>query len=133
MYEYNIIVKAIKAYLRGMPVKEALSLKAKELQKKQFDISAKLSIIKYLSEEKEMKYQAVVKEIPETIVYSEERLLKNYSEVTDLVLSSAEECRRLNPNIECANPDYCFCEYLDGEYKEKDIKARYSQEITPIE
>lgn len=76
-----------------------------------------------------MKYQAVIKEIPETIVYSEERLLKDYSEVTSLVLGSAIECRRLNPNIECIKPDYGFCEYLDGEHKKSNILTRYSQAV----
>ena len=37
-------------------------------------------------EESDMNYQAVVKEISECIVYSEERLLTQYSEVTALVL-----------------------------------------------
>lgn len=76
-----------------------------------------------------MKYQAVMKEIPEMIVYSEERVLKDYSEVTSLVLSSAAECRRLNPDIECVKPDYGFCEYLDGEHKETNILTRYSQAV----
>ena len=49
-----------------------------------------------------------------------------------MVLSSADECRRLNPNIECIKPDYGFCEYLDGEYKERDIQARYSQAVKKI-
>ena len=93
-----------------------LTIKAKEaeLRQKQTDIQVRLFIIKYLSEDKEMKYQAVMKEIPETIICSKERVLKDYSEVTSLVLSSATECRRLNPSIECAKPDYGFCEYLDG-------------------
>ena len=76
-----------------------------------------------------MKYQAVIKEIPAYTVYSEERVLKDYSEVTSLVLNSAEECLRLNPDIECVKPDYCFCEYLDGEYKDKNIRTRYSQAV----
>ncbi|MGN1329082.1 MAG: MerR family transcriptional regulator [Eubacterium sp.] len=128
--QLDFSVEEIKSHLNGTPLKEILFVKEQELLKERTDISTKLSIIKYLSEEKEMKYQAVIKEIPETIVYSEERLLKDYSEVTMLVLSSGTECRRLNPNIECAKPDYCFCEYLDGEHKEKDIRARYSQAIT---
>lgn len=128
--QLDFSVEEIKAHFNGEPLKEILSKKEQKLKEQQTDISAKLSIIKYLSEEKEMKYQAVIKELSEAVVYSEERLLKDYSEVTDLVLSSAEECKRLNPSIECAKPDYCFCEYLDGEYKEKDIKARYSQAVT---
>lgn len=127
--QLDFSVEEIKEYLNGKPLKEGLKAKETELRQKQTDIFLKLSVIKYLSEDREMKYQAFIKEIPETAVYSEERLLKDYSEVMSLVLSSADECRRLNPDIECTKPDYCFCEYLDGEYKEHDITARYSQAV----
>ena len=128
--QLDFSIEEIKAYQSGESIKAALIQKAQQLTEKKTDISTKLSIIQYLLEDKGMQYQAVIKEIPETIVYSEERLLKNYSEITDLVLSSAEECLRLNPEIECVKPDYCFCEYLDGEYREKDVMARYSQAVT---
>lgn len=127
--QLDFSVEEIKEHLNGKPLKAVLAEKEAELKRRQSDISTQLSVIKYLSEDKEMKYQAVIKEIPQTIVYSEERLLKDYSEVTSLVLDSAEECLRLNPNIECAKPDYCFCEYPDKEYKEKDVLARYSQAV----
>ena len=127
--QLDFSVDEIKAYLNGLLIKEILSAKEKELRKKQSDISHQLSIIKYLSEDKEMNYQAVIKELPECTVYSEERVLKDYTEVTKLVLESATECRRLNPNIECTKPDYAFCEYLDGEHKETDILTRYSQAV----
>lgn len=122
-------VEEIRAYLQGTPLKSVLEAKEAELLKKQTDIAAQLSIIKYLSEDSEMKYQAVWKEIPETTVYSEERLLKDYSEVSALVLDSAAECLRLNPDIVCVQPDYGFCEYLDGEHKESNITVRYSQAV----
>ena len=35
----------------------------------------------------------------------------------------------LNPNIKCIEPDYCYVNYLDGEYKDKNIKIRYSQAV----
>lgn len=127
--QLDFSVEEIKEHLNGKPLKTVLAEKENELKRKQADISKQLSVIKYLSEDKEMKYQAFIKVIPQTIVYSEERLLMDYSQVSDLALSSATECLRLNPNIECTNPDYCFCEYLDGEYKEKDITARYSQAV----
>lgn len=127
--QLDFSVEEIKQYLNGAPIKESLKEKKRDLVKRQFDISTQLSIINYLSEDKEMKYHAVVKEIPECVVYSEERMLKDYSEITKLVLESAEECKKLNPEIECARPDYCFCEYLDGEYKEKNVMVRYSQAV----
>lgn len=125
-------VEETKAYLEGAPLTEALSRKREEFILKQSDISTQLSIIRYLMEDKEMKYQAFIKEIGETIVYSEEKILKDYSEVTSLVLASATECRRLNPDIECVKPDYGFCEYLDGEHKDTDIRTRYSQAVTAV-
>lgn len=128
--QLDFSVDEVKSYLDGKTIKEILLTKEAELKQKQLDISHQLSIIKYLKEDKEMKYQAVIKEIPECVVYSEERVLKNYSEISMLILGSAEECCKLNPNIECTKPDYGFCEYLDGEYKEADILTRYSQAVT---
>lgn len=128
--QLDFSIDEIKAYQSGASIKAALIQKARQLSEKRTDIDMKLSIIRYLLEDKEMEYQAVIKEIPESVVYCEERLLKSYSEITDLVLSSAEECLKLNPGIECVKPDYCFCEYLDGEYRETDIMARYSQAVT---
>lgn len=127
--QLDFTVDEIRAYLNGASLTDALETKADELRQKQTDISIRLSIIKYLSEDKNMKYQAVIKEIPETIVYSEERLLNDYIEIANLALESAEECKRLNPDIECTKPDYCFCEYLDSEHKEKNIRARFSQAV----
>lgn len=128
--QLDFSVAEIKEFLNGVPLKDALAKKAEELRFKQADIARRLSVIKYLSEDRNMKYQAVIKEIAETVVYSEERVLKNYGEVTDLILGSGTECLRLNPNIECVKPDYGFCEYLDGEHKETDIRTRYSQAVT---
>ena len=79
-----------------------------------------------------MKYQAVIKDIDQCIVYSEERVLERYSDVTMLVLESAQECLRLNPGMECVKPDYGFCEYLDGEHKETNMRVRYSQAVTQM-
>lgn len=130
--QLDFSVEEIKAHLHGVPLQDALRAKKAELKQKQADIAAKISIINYLMEESNMEYQAVLKEIGEYIVYSEERVLKRYSDVSMLVLGSATECRRLNPDIECTKPDYGFCEYLDGEYKETDMRVRYSQAVTKM-
>lgn len=130
--QLDFSVEEIKAHLSGVPIQDALRAKKAELVKKQADLSTRISIINYLMEESEMKYQAVIKEIGETIVYSEERVLEQYSDVTALVLESAQECIRLNPDIECVKPDYGFCEYLDGEHKETNMRVRYSQAVTKI-
>lgn len=128
--QLDFSVEEIKAHLSGVPLRSALRAKKAELIQRQADISARISIINYLMEESEMKYQAVIKTIGECTVYSEERNLERYSDVTILVLESAQECLRLNPGIECTKPDYGFCEYLDGEYKQSNMRVRYSQAVT---
>ena len=130
--QLDFSVEEITAHLSGVPLKEALHAKQAELQQKQADISARISVINYLMEENDMKYQAVMKDIGECIVYSEERTLEKYSDVSMLVLESAEECLRLNPGMECTKPDYGFCEYLDGEYRETNMRIRYSQAVTKM-
>lgn len=130
--QLDFSVEEIKAHLSGVPLQDALRAKKEELIRRQAELGARISIINYLMEESEMKYQAVVKEIDECIVYSEERVLERYSDVSMLVLGSATECRRLNPDIECTKPDYGFCEYLDGEHKETNMRVRYSQAVTKI-
>ena len=130
--QLDFSVEEIKAHLSGMPFQDALGSKKAALQQRQADIAARISIINYLMEESEMKYQAVIKDIDQCIVYSEERVLERYSDVTMLVLESAQECLRLNPGMECAKPDYGFCEYLDGEHKETNMRVRYSQAVTKM-
>ncbi|MGN1343253.1 MAG: GyrI-like domain-containing protein [Traorella sp.] len=127
--QLDFSIDEIKAYLQGKPIDEILQEKELELKEKQKNITFQLSIIHYLKEDHQMKYQAVIKEINETNIYYEERRLHNYSDITNLVLESAQECLTLNPKIECLQPDYCFCEYLDEKYKEKDILVRYSQAV----
>ncbi len=128
--QLDFSVEEIRSHLSGIPLKEALRAKKADLQKKQADLTARISIINYLMEESNMKYQAVMKQIDECVVYSEERELDRFSDVGVLVLESAEECNRLNPGIECTKPDYCFCECLDGEYRETQMRIRYSQAVT---
>lgn len=130
--QLDFSVEEIRVHLNGVPLKDALRTKKAALLQNQADISARISIINYLMEDSEMKYQAVIKDIDEYIVYSEERTLERYSDVSMLVLESAQECLRLNPGIECVKPDYGFCEYLDGEHKETNMRVRYSQAVTKM-
>ncbi|MGM9970864.1 MAG: GyrI-like domain-containing protein [Anaeroplasmataceae bacterium] len=76
-----------------------------------------------------MKQEIFEKVIPAYYVYYKEGVLKDYSEASSFIQESGMECLELNPNIKCVEPDYCFVNYLDGEYKEHDIKVRYSQAV----
>lgn len=76
-----------------------------------------------------MKEEIFEKTVPECYVYYKEGIIKNYAESSEFIQNSASECLELNPNIKCIEPDYCFVNYLDGEYKEQDIKIRYCQAV----
>lgn len=77
-----------------------------------------------------MENEIIIKNLPSGIVYYKEGIIKNYGELTGFILGSGEECLKLNPNIKCIEPDYCYVNYLDGEYKESNIKVRYAQAVT---
>lgn len=64
-----------------------------------------------------MKYEAIIKDLPDYIVYYKEGIIKKFKEITDFIVTSADECRILNPNIKCISPDYCYVNYLDGNIK----------------
>ena len=77
-----------------------------------------------------MKYQVTEKVVPAAIVFCSEAVLENYSDIMRWIPSLGEECRKLNPFLRCAEPEYEFCEYPDGEYKEHDIQIRHNQTVT---
>ncbi len=109
---------------------ELLKSRKKEIENELSNTKNQLSRINCLLEEKNMKYEAIVKELPDYVVYYKEGIIEDFSKMTEFILSSAEECMKTNPNIKCITPDYCYVSYLDREYKNKNIRIRYSQAVT---
>ncbi|MDD6879126.1 MAG: MerR family transcriptional regulator [bacterium] len=106
-----------------------LKLKKEQLKNAISEYNYQLSKIKYLLEEKDMKEKIFEKVIPAYYVYYKEGIIKDYSESSKFIQESGIECLKLNPSIKCVEPDYCFVNYLDGEYKDKNIKIRYCQAV----
>ena len=79
-----------------------------------------------------MKYQVTVKDIPAAIVYYSEARLPKYSDMMQYIPQIGAECLRLNPNIKCAEPHYEFCEYLDEEHKDTDVRIRHNEAVTSL-
>ena len=128
--QLDLSIDEIKAVFNGADVKEILQEKFKSLTKEKQIIESRLSIIKSILEDNEMKYQVTEKVIPEKIVYTAETVLKTYSESMQWIPFVGQECHKLNPDMKCAEPPYEFCEYLDGEYKETDIRIRHNEAVT---
>lgn len=79
-----------------------------------------------------MKNEIFIKDIPSYIIYYRDGMVEDFSKITEFVLQAGTECAKANPNLKCINPDYCYISYLDGEYKEKDIKIRYAQAVEKL-
>ena len=128
--QLDLSIEEIKSVFSGADVKVILREKLKSLAKEKKMIESRLSIINSILEDKEMKYQVTEKVISEKIVYTVETVLKTYSDIMQWIPYVGEECLKLNPNMKCTDPQYEFCEYLDGEYKETDIRVRHNEALT---
>ena len=122
-------ISEIKKVINGSDIYSLLKCRKEIIEKSINEYSNQLSKIKYLMEEKNMKYEVFMKELPDYEIYYKEGVIKNFSGITDFILASSEECKKTNPNIKCIEPDYCYVNYLDGEYKPENIKIRYAQAV----
>lgn len=130
--QIGLSIKEIKKILDGYDLMELLNKRRNEIKNLIVDYTIQLSKINYLLEEKNMKQEIFVKEIPSYIIYYCDGIIKDFSKITEFVLQAGTECANANPNLKCITPDYCYISYLDGEYKEKNIKIRYAQAIEKI-
>ena len=128
--QIGLSIEEIKSIINNnSSLDDILKLKIKSLESSISEYNYQLSKIKYLLEEKDMKEEIFEKEIPAYYVYYKEGIIEDYSYASSFIQESGSECLKLNPNIKCVTPDYCFVNYLDGEYKDKNIKIRYSQAV----
>ncbi len=123
-------IAEIKILLSGTDSERVLSERKKLIENEMQELGNRLLKINYLLEENAMQYEIITKELPDYTVYYKDGVIKNFGEITSFILSSAEECTALNPNIKCVEPDYCYVSYLSGEFKEENIEIRYAQAVT---
>lgn len=131
--QIGVGIEDIRRVLSGAEdVKSVIRRQQEKVQKTIQDSIIIDSKIKFMLKENNMEREIVFKTLPECIVYYKEGVIDDFSKITDFVLSSADECLKLNPNIKCITPDYCYVNYLDGQYKENNIKIRYAQAVEDI-
>lgn len=127
--QLDLSIDEIQAICSGADMKKILSDKAKLLTAQKREIDARLSTINYILEETEMKYQITEKTIPASVVYYSETTLENHQDIMQWIPSLGKECLLLNPDIKCAEPAYEFCEYLDEEYREEQLRIRHNEAV----
>lgn len=129
----------------GLPISETMLIlsgydRQKVLAQHRMDVLAerdeleqKLSRINYLlsgQEERNMNYQATIKQIPACIVYSKVMTVPNYDAYFQVIPAIGEKLAAKYPDLKCATPAYCFIAYLDDEYKEEDIHVEFCEAVT---
>lgn len=127
--QIGLSIKDIKNILNGCDMKSILNKRKKEIKENLTIYTTQLSKINYLLEENNMKNEIFIKEIPSYIVYYSDGIISDFSKITEFVLQTGAECAKANPNLKCITPNYCYISYLDGEYKEENIKIRYAEAV----
>lgn len=130
--QLDLSINGIKAIFAGEDAHAILMNKVEQLQEQKSNIDIRISIIKNILEEKQMKYQVTVKEISSAIVYYSEVTLSEYADMMKYIPAISAEFKRLNPDLKCSEPPYEFCEYLDGEHRDSDIHIRYNESVTNL-
>lgn len=133
----GLSIKQIKQIvIDGKSVEETLDIRRKELINIQTETDKQISLINYLLKEKKegffMDYKAVIKDLPACIVYSKEMIVPDYNSYFELIPAIGEEIGKVNPDLKCIVPEYCFIKYLENEYKEKDIHIEYCEAVDRI-
>lgn len=108
-----------------------LKLKEKELRDAVEEQEKKLLQIKNymnrLKGEDMAVYNPVIKTLPKVIVASMRFRSPSYGDYFHMIPKMGEEMKR--QGAVCAEPEYCFNIYHDGEYKEKDIDVEVCEAV----
>jgi len=129
-------IDEIRHILSGKDVSDMLEIKESELKREKAEAEEKLNrfsaIKKFYSEEQTMNYQAILKQMPEHIVYYKRFKVHDFSEYGTVIPAIGAEIVAANPDLKCAEPNFCYVEYLEGEYKENDFNVEYAEAVDKI-
>lgn len=130
----GLSIKQIKEIIIDQKdIEDILDIRKKELMDIQENTNRQISLINYLLKEKKegffMEYKAIIKDLPECIVYSKELLVPDYNSYFELIPAIGEEVLGANPGLKCIEPEYCFIKYLENEYKEKNIHIEFCEAV----
>lgn len=131
--QIGLSIEEIKLILADQNTETILENRKAELKAELADAQDRLSRIEFiLKGENHMNYSATIKEIPACIVYSKTMTVPDYSSYFQVIPAIGAQITAKYPDLKCAVPKYCYIVYLDGEYKERDIKIEYCEAVTEI-
>ncbi len=132
MKQAGLTISDIRAILNGGDTVVLLKKTKTELAKRHKLLKESIARLDLLIKNKgeiDMKYHATIKDIPEYTVFYKQGMVEKFADLNEFILRAGEEVGAANPNLKCIKPDYCYVSYLDGEYREKDIRVEYAQAV----
>ena len=130
----GLSVNEVRSVMSGHDVQGILQTRKTEIELELASVQQQLSRINMIlqkdKEDYRMDYQAVLKDLPECIVYYKQGIVPTFADYSKFICQSGEECLAANPDIQCAEPDYGFLSYLDPDFRETNIRVEYAQAVT---
>ena len=124
-------LEEIASVRKGTPAGKLLKERKAQLLKEIAESTLKLAQVEhYLCLEQEgfdYEYNVIIKELPEVIVASMRTIVQSYDDYFNIIPPMGQEMLRLG--CECAEPEYCFNIYHDGEYKEENIDVEVCEAV----
>ena len=123
-------LEEIKQVQQGQNEERLLRRKKQQLLKEIAERTAMLSQLEgYLAASHgEEPYHPVIKELPEATVASMRMTIPGYDSFFTHIPAMGAEMERLG--CTCAEPEYCFTLYHDGEYREENIDVEICEAVT---
>lgn len=120
----------IKKINRGQDEKLLLQKKKSQLLSQIAELTNKIAIIDtYLcAEENVLSAPILVKTVPKVIIAYVQKRIDSYDELFHLMPLMGSEMEKVG--CQCAKPEYCFTNYLEPMYKEKQILIETCEAVT---
>lgn len=120
----------IREVQNGYPERELLLKRKQNLLAEIAEKTAKLAQVEsYLSSNRrETDYHVRIKPLPEVIVASMRKRIPDYGGLCEFMPFMGHEMEK--QDCICAEPEYCFSIYHDGEYREEDIDVEICEAVT---
>ena len=134
--QIGLTIDEIKLIQEGANIEYILLKRKSELLDEIKTSAEQLSRIEFIlsgeGEEAYMNYEAIIKELPECIVYSKKLVVPNYEAYFEVIPAIGKAVTEKYPDLKCSIPEYCFISYLDGEYKDKDMRIEFAEAVTKM-
>lgn len=123
-------IEDIRRMMNGEEENTLLLRKKQEILKELAELTAKLAVVESYLTGKNMNLSApvLVKKLPEVIVASSRSRIESYDALFELMPAMGAQMEQLG--CICAQPDYCFTQYLEPGYQEEDILVEVCEAVT---